>query len=376
LDIIRKNIILVIGSLELGGAERQALLFAKKLLDTNSFNIQIWGFNSPGRVATLCEEYGIPYRIEPVELSGNLFKLVKNLICFSHKLRKQNPDTIIAFTNYPNVICGIVWRFTGARMFIWNQRDVGIERITSILERISIFNTQYFIANSSQVKDFMVNSLGVSGKNVHLIHNGIELASSLSDRVEWRRRLGINDDMVLACMLGNLSSHKDHVTLLKAWQIVIDNLKKSGKTSVLLLAGRFDQNHLMLKGITEELGIEKYVIFLGHVKDVSGLLYSVDIGVFSSYSEGMPNGVLECMASGLPVVATDIPGIREAVGPDSYEYLAPPGNPQSMSEKILKFLYSSDLRREIGEINLSRITKEFSPQLMFQRMLDVINQDL
>lgn len=364
------------GSLELGGAERQALLFARYLKESDRCNVQIWGFNSPGIISDLCNEYGIPCRIEQVELSGNPFILAKNLISYALKLRKQKPDIIISYTNYPNVICGLIWRFTGARKFIWNQRDIGIERVTPKLERIAVFNTRCFIANSSQVKDFLVNTLGVNGNSIKLIHNGIELAPPISDRKEWRQRLGFNEDQVLACMVGNLSTHKDHITLLKAWQIVIDELKKVEKSSFLLLAGRYDQNHIMIKRFSEELNIEKYVIFLGQVTDVTGLLDAVDIGVFSSYSEGMPNGVLECMASGLPVVATDLPSIREAVGIDGQSYLSLPGNAQHMSEQILRLMFSRELRMNLGEKNRSRISSEFSPQVMFRQMMEMINQDI
>src|SRR2546426_8921983 len=91
---------------------------------------------------------------------------------------------------------------------------------------------------------------------------------------------------------------------------------------------------LLMRALARELNLGRSVRFLGPVDDVPGLLSAVDLAVLSSTSEGCPNAVLECMASGLPVVATDIPGIRKAVGPSGYNYLAPPDDARSFAERI------------------------------------------
>ena len=113
---------------------------------------------------------------------------------------------------------------------------------------------------------------------------------------------------------------------------------------------------------------DRSVRFLGQVRDVSGLLQSVDLGLFASPIEGSPNAVLECMAAGLAVVGTDIPGIREAVGPDGAPYLAPPEDADRFAELVLLLARDAERRAQAGRANRRRIENCFSPRQMGARM--------
>jgi glycosyltransferase involved in cell wall biosynthesis len=101
------------------------------------------------------------------------------------------------------------------------------------------------------------------------------------------------------------------------------------------------------------------VRFLGRIEDVSGLLAAVDVAVLSSRSEGMPNAVLEPMAAGLPVVATDIEGVREAVGPTGVAVLAPPGDHRALANALDRALTDEALRSDARAINPASIAERF-----------------
>lgn len=368
-----KRLIIVLGSLELGGSERQALLLARYLIREQSAHVQIWGFNSPGQTARLCEEYGIPWRIVPLQWSSKPVRRLKGLARFAWTLRRARPDVILPYTMFPNVMCGLTWRWTGARLCVWNQRDGGVERMGERIERWATSQTPWFVSNSQHGAEFMVQTLGVKPDRIWVIRNGIELAKPESDRTEWRSQLEVHDDCFLACMVANLSAFKDHATLLKAWRKVVDRLDAVGRQAVLLLAGRFDHTRELLKALAYDLELGRCVRFLGKVDDVSGLLSSVDLGVFSSRLEGCPNGVLECMAAGLAVAGTDIPGIREAVGPNGYPFLAPPGDAEALADRIVELAVNQELRAELGTANRHRIEMEFSPHRMCEEMVDLLS---
>lgn len=374
--ILGKRIIIAFGSLELGGAERQALLLARYLMNERGAHVQIWGFGSPGRLARLCEQYGIPWWIEPIEipLPRNPLRLLASLIRFVRKLKKERVDILLPFTMYPNVVCGLVWRMTGAKICIWNQRDAGLDRFAKTLEHLAVLNTPLFVSNSEQGASFLVKTYGVQLKRIQVIHNGVELDNPEATRAEWRARLGLNEHCLLACMVANLSQYKDHITLLKAWRNVIDQTLQNSQAAVLLLAGRLDYTHQILSDMALRLNLAKTVRFLGQVDDVSGLLGAVDIGVFSSRIEGCPNGLLECMAAGLPVAATDIPGIRAVTGPDGYPFLAPPDNAAALADVILMFMRCAELRTNAGARNRCRIAQLFRPQQMCDQMSALIEQ--
>jgi glycosyltransferase involved in cell wall biosynthesis len=277
---------------------------------------------------------------------------------------------------FQSVACGIVWRLTGARLCVWNQRDEGRDRLGRLSEGAAVRLTPHFVANSGHGADFLVEKLGAPRARVRVVHNGVALPPPRRGRGAWREELGVGEDCFLACMLANLHAFKDHVTLLKAWPRVVERLGEAGRSAALILAGRFDDTHESLKALAFDLGLGRSVRFVGQVKDVSGLLSAVDLGVFSSVKEGCPNGVLECMAAGLAVVGTDYEGIREAVGPRGYALLAPPGDHAALAERIINVALDEDARREAGEANRTRIETEFSPRGMYRGWLSVIEEGL
>jgi glycosyltransferase involved in cell wall biosynthesis len=173
-------------------------------------------------------------------------------------------------------------------------------------------------------------------------------------------------------MVANFNPYKDHDTLLRAWRTVVESTRKRGVNAMLVLAGQEEGIQISsLRSLASELGIADNIRFLGHVVDISGLLSAVDIGVFSSSYEGCPNGVLEGMAAGLPVVATDIDGIREAVGPGGYRHLFPPGNAELLAERVVELASRPELRAEEGEVNRRRIQEEFDGRAMASKMVEL-----
>src|SRR6266404_2571964 len=371
------RVIIVLGPLELGGSERQALLLARYLKYQQHADVQVWGtMGAPGSLATLCDEYKIPWRIVPSLWGVGRLKNLTNLARFTRQLRREKPDVILPYLWSTNLQCNLVWRLTGARFCVWNQRDLGLDRVSSRYERLAIRQAQCFIANSNHVAEYLRVELRVEPERVRVVQNGIELADPESDRETWRRRLNVAEDSLLACMVANLNENKDQATLLKAWRVVIDRLTESGQVAILVIAGRYGAPHERLKALAFDLCLGDSVRFLGEVNDISGLLKAVDLGVFSSRSEGSPNGVLECMAAGLAVIATDIPGASEALGSRSASLLAPVANAEAMADAILKLAKDAELRRDLGAANGERIQAEFSPRRMCKETLSVLQDGL
>ena len=100
--------------------------------------------------------------------------------------------------------------------------------------------------------------------------------------------------------------------------------------------------------------------FLGEVDDVAGLLGACDAGVFSSRSESAPCAVLECMAAGLPLAATDIAAIRELLGPEGAPFPAPAGDAVTLADAIVRLAGDAGARRVEGSRNAARARDEFS----------------
>ena len=365
-----RRIVFVLFNLELGGAERQALILAKHLVEREHASVEVWGFNKSGPVAERCDELGVPWRVVPFPLRGGRVARWLALVRFAIGLRRARPDILLPYTFVPNVICGLVWRWTGAQTCVWNQRDEGVTPFVAEWGRGAARRTPVFVSNAETGARFLQDGLGVAGSKIRVIENGVEQSLAKNDRSEWREKLKIDDESFMACMVANLHDNKDHRTLLKAWKRVVDRL--NGRHAVLVLAGRHDGAYESLATLSRELNLNGTVRFAGQVSDVPGLLSAADVGVFSSVAEGCPNAVLESMAAGLAVAGTNIEGISSVLGSAGLQFLAPPKDDEALAGAILKLANDADLRVTIGAANRKRVTEKYKAARMCEEMVAVL----
>lgn len=365
----RVRFVLVLPSGQLGGAERQALVLARYLRAEEGADVRVWGLGSGGTALdTLCQAAGLEWRALPIPPAGARGTQVAALLGFVHALRRTKADVLLPFSRLPNRLCGLFWQWTGARLCVWNHRTGAIDAVPRRVDIWAARRTPVFVANSRHGAEYLAKAYGLTDGAVHVIPNGVELAPPERSRVEWRRHLGVGESAFLACMVANLTRYKDHATLLRAWKTAVARLGQENREAVLLLAGERGETYESLRTLSNEFGLGERVRFLGSVADVSGLLQAVDLGVFASPMEGSPNAVLECMAAGLPVVGSDIPGVREAVGSDGLAYLAPVGDADRFADLMLVFARDAERRARAGEANRRRIEQCFSPRQMGARM--------
>lgn len=364
-----RRIIFVLFNLELGGAERQALILARHLAQEERAEVEVWGFNKFGPVAHICDELGLVWRLVSLPLKRPYLWDFNQLAL---TLRESGPDILLPYTFVPNVVCGLIWARTGARGCVWNQRDEGRMPLLPGLARIAAEFTPVLIANSEGGARFLAGTLNVDRSKIRIIRNGVEPSSPLADRSVWRERLALDDDCFVACMVANLHAKKDHATLLRAWRRVVDEM--NGPKPVLVLAGRHDGAYESLVALCRELKLDEHVRFAGQVSDVTGLLGAVDLGVFSSEFEGCPNGVLESMAAGLAVVGTDIEEIRTLIGPQDAPLLARPKDDEALAEAILKLANDPCLRVTIGAANQKRVAEKYTALRMCHQTVAVLQE--
>lgn len=367
-----RRIVFVLFNLELGGAERQALILARHLVEQEKAEVEVWGFNKPGPVAQSCERIGVPWRVVPYPFTSGRVARFAGLARVARRLRRARPEILLPYTFVPNVICGLIWRWTGAQACVWNQRDEGVTPFISEWARSASQRTPMFVSNSRAGERFLTDRLKVDPGRVRVIENGIEQLSVAGHRSSWRARLEIADDSFVACMVANLHDNKDHRTLLRAWRRVVEGC--NGRKAVLVLAGRHDGAYESLVSLSRELDLNGHVRFAGQVSDVPGLLSAADVGVFSSVTEGCPNGVLESMAAGLAVAGTDIEGIRSVIAPAGLEFLAPPQDYEALAGAILKLEKDSDLRVTIGAENQQRVKEKYSAARMCEETVAVLKE--
>lgn len=379
-----KKILFVLGNYHRGGAERQAAYLAKWLKAQGGYEIRFFAFGEKGPVSEELEQSGI--RCETVPFNFFLidhfrqFGWNKQSLSYYRKLRKQwldyaacintfAPDVLMPYTYYPNVVCGLSWKKTSARLCLWNQRDIGNDGMTgNYPEQLAVRRTPFFISNSQQGADLLHAKHAVPFSKMNVIPNGILLPEEGTTRNA--SDFGLDEAAFKVVMLANFHRYKDHETLIRAWQIVVKHFP--GRKLQLVLAGRFGETEKQHMQLAADLGIAGQVMFLNSVADVYGLLRVCQLSAFSSRKEGNPNAVLEAMACGLAVAATAIPGCRDALGND-YPWLSEAGNPAAMAEQLVRLIEDEQLRIATGQGNRQRIEKEFSIEAMGRRYRELID---
>jgi glycosyltransferase involved in cell wall biosynthesis len=370
-------------------------LLARELRQRHDLDVEVWALVYDGDYESEFRAIGVPTKVlgfhppgyEPhgVKLfpvptgvlirRDPLFGLrwVRRLRRVAYELKRNRVDVLLPFTTWPNVVAGLTYRFGGVRLCIWGERHSGGERVPG-WERLAVRQYGRFAANSTAGVDFLVTEMRVARDRIAFVPNGVE-EPRLDLNTDWRARLGLHEGQQLVSKLANLTSFKDHATLLHAWSVVQQQWNGKDRP-VLALAGYFGDRYDECRRIVAEHGMEATVRFLGGVTDVAGLVHASDVAAFSSRQEGMPNGVLECMAAGVPVVATDLPGVRDALGHHAENVLVSPGDAADFARRLLAVLNDRGLQARLGHANRARIRAEFSVKRMAERHLRVIEESL
>ena len=369
MDVAGRRVLIVLPSIAaLGGAERQALLLAGALVQAGAA-VHVWGGQPPGHVAEQARALGAPVRQVELELRVRNWRLWLNLRAFARQVRAGRFDWIVPYTNGPNIFCAMTWRKARARACIWNQRDEGQRLGIKPVDFKAVQRSPVLVSNSIHAGRMLVERLGADPRRIRVVHNGVQLAPPERSPSQWRQELAIVEGVLAAVMPANLTPRKDHATLITAWVGVL----RQHPRAVLVLAGEHGEEMEACRALAAQLGVESAIRFPGPVRDIAGLLAAMDFGVFSSRMEGCPNGVLECMAAGLAVAGTDIPGIREAVGQGAAG-LAPPGDAPALAAEIAALLADKQLRASEGERNRARSAADFSPSRMVEGMVAALRE--
>jgi sugar transferase (PEP-CTERM/EpsH1 system associated) len=215
-------------------------------------------------------------------------------------------------------------------------------------------------AVSRDLAEEVVRDWGLPPERVARIPNGVDLDSfdGPPPSGELRRELGLAPDDRVVMNTGGFRTIKDHPTLLRAFAIV----RREDPAVRLLLVGTGSPEapRAGLDRLAEDLGIADAVRFAGVRHDVPRVLRICDVYVNSSRFEGMSNTILEAMAAGKPVVATDVGGNPELVQEGVTGYLVPAGEEAPMAARLGALLRDSSLRDRMGAAGRGRIEAEHS----------------
>jgi glycosyltransferase involved in cell wall biosynthesis len=363
------RLLLVVDSLEVGGAERQVVDLALAL-GRGGHEVTV-ACSKAGDLSGALEEAGIPVR-------ALLDRLAKRRLSPAYAwrlrrlLRRERFDLVHAHI-YASVVAAaiatletdvplVITEHTEATWQTWRARWVS-RWVYRRVERI--------IAVSSPIRRRLIERDGVHPDLITIVPNAVAPPPELPPDPPLPTEPLPAEPRPLVGAIARLQPEKGVANFLKAAAHV---------------APLFPETHFVIAGdgplrqdliaLAENLGLGDRVHFLGFRSDASALMRSLDVLVVPSLTEGSPLVTLEAMAAGTPVVASAVGGIPDQVRHDREGLLVPPGDTGAMGDAILALLRAPDRARRLGESGRRRATSEFGHAAMVRRIEGVYTEVL
>lgn len=237
------------------------------------------------------------------------------------------------------------------RRRIWTQRMI----LPYLTDKVCVV--------CEDLKKSLKESLHLLDKKMITIYNGIEISNvALSvDLVQKKKDIGYKNNEMIVGTVGRLDPVKNYKVLLRSAAIITQDMP-----NVKFLFVGDGPAAEGLKSLTQELGLNSRVIFLGQREDVPELLKIMDVFALPSLSEGLSKAILEAMAAGLPVVATNVGGNPELVIENQTGFLVPSGDPQGLANAIIYLLKNHEQAKRMGMSGQEMVRQHFSLEKMIK----------
>jgi len=358
------RILFLITGLKLGGAERQVAALAGRFVQ-DGHAVAIVSLTT-GQEVTLDPRV----EVRVLGMRKTPWSMLGALAGVRRFVRQWQPDVIHAHMvhanlfarlltrlgDFPPVICSAHSAQEGGRLRMLAYRATdGWDTLTTHVSAVA--------------RQRMIEAGAMRPQRFEVMPNGIDMERFRPDaavRVQTRAVLGIHANTAVILNVGRLVPEKDQLTLIQAFARMADQ-----HDARLLIAGEGPQRPALASAIDQHPGLAQRVALLGARDDVPALLNAADLFVLSSRVEGMPLVIGEAMACGLPVVATDAPGVEELLG--GRGDIVPVGDADALARAIAgKLRLTSDgAAAEEAAGRRARIERDFSLAAVAQRWLDI-----
>ena len=352
------RVLLVIPTLDASGAEKQFALLTSRL-PRDRFEPHVVALTRSGPYERMIRDADVPvtvlgkrFKADPVTWT-RLRRLVRHL----------RPDVMHTWLFAANAYGRLVAHGESAPAVIVSERCVDSWKSgwQLWLDRKLVRRTAALVGNSESVSDFYFQQ-GVPAEKVVTIPNGIDVPTiDRTQRAGVLRELGLPTDARIVACIGRLAKQKRIDVLVWGMQL----LRQLSPNVFHLIIGDGPER-ARLERLAEHFTCHDVTRFLGHRNDVSRLMSCIDVLWLASDFEGQSNSVMEAMAAGLPVIASDIPANRELITNGETGYLVRPGDSVAFAQYADRLLADPKLANRLGESARHRIVAEHSVEAMVE----------
>ncbi|HRX86868.1 MAG TPA: glycosyltransferase [Phycisphaerae bacterium] len=360
------RVLYVITDLEVGGVPLHLLRLATAL-HGRGWPVGVVSLKPPGPVGVRLLEAGVALFTCHAEQPWDLRvfeRLAGHIADFA-------PDVVHSLLFHANVaarVAGLLGGFPRRRL-IGEIQTVEIERTWHLrVDRWTYRLSRLTIGNSQSVVDHLHTAAGIPRDRLRCVPGGVDIARVAAAEPVARDALGVGAGTAVLLWVGRMDPVKGLDTLLAA----VDRLRQE-RSVCLLLAGDGPERGRVERDIARR-GLHGCVRLLGRRDDVPGLLRSADIFVFPSRTEGFPNAVLEAMAAGLPVVATNVAGCRDLVTDRSTGLLVPADDPAALAGAVDALLADPALAATLAQRAQEMVARDYTLEACHERYADIYRE--
>jgi glycosyltransferase involved in cell wall biosynthesis len=334
-----------------GGTENQMIELARRL-DRSRFEVHIACCHRSGLWLHRAEEHAASVVEFPIEAFGRLATL-RQMQRFARWCREARIAVVHTTDLYANIFALPGAWLAGVPVRIANRREVNPDRSAGLiaLQRAAYACASRIVANSTAAAERLALER-VGRRRIAIVPNGLDLAAFAPRAPRPRLRRIVT--------VANLRLEKAHDVLIDA---AVPVLRRYPDAEFWIVGGgdRFDE----ITALARARGIDARTRFFGHRDDVPRLLAESDIFVLPSRSEAMPNGVIEAMAAGMPIVATAVGGIPEVLRDGHTGLLVPSNDPGALAAALGELMDAPARAAALGAAARSAVERQFS----FDRMV-------
>ena len=309
---------------------------------------------------------------------GRSIALVADILAFLRicgLLLRLKPDIVEFSTPKAGLLGCIAAWLCRTRVRVYFLRGLRLETSTGVKrhillwsERVASFCSHVTLCNSRSLRDGAV-ALGMArGAKMVLLgdgsSNGVDVTRFSPGASTVRKQFGIPGDAPLIGFVGRLTADKGIPELLEAFALIL----RRHPDAYLLLVGWFDAAEDALgHGLRRRIDGHPRIVHTGYVEDAAPYYRAMDMLILPSWREGFPNAVLEAAASGVPVIAADCTGSRDAVIPEVTGLLVPPGHPKAISGAAARLIDDPELRRKMSAIARQWAVDHYDHRLVMRK---------
>lgn len=330
----------LITDLEVGGVPLHLYRLATRL-PSDRFKIHVISLADIGPVGEMLQEAG-------VQVSACYAQSITDITALWRlwrMLHADKPDLLHAFLFHANMAARIIGLALGLshKRIVCEIQTAEIERRWHLkLDNLTCRWCRCEVGNSSSVVEHLHRQAYLPRSRLHLEWGAVDVEAFASADPISRATLGQPADKPVVIWTGRLDPVKGFEEMLAAFARVVGDTP-----AIFVIVGEGPYREKIERLICQHQ-LSNYVIMLGHRTDLPQLLKAADVFLFCSRTEGLPNALLEAMAAGLPIVATDVSGCRDLIKHKHTGLLAPPGSVRDIANHLRTLLRDRLLACRIG----------------------------